>query len=108
MRRRSIEFGPLYTEKFVLVGAPMWARQVPSRVIDAGGAGALTGVPLIAYSEEAPVIGRYWREVFDADVPEPQILVPDLRAVIAATVAGVGVTAAPLYLRMTSPAGGSW
>jgi DNA-binding transcriptional LysR family regulator len=98
VRRRNIEFGPLFTEQFVLVGAPMWARQIPAQVIDAGGAGALEGVPLIAYSEEFPVIGRYWREVFDADVPEPQILVPDLRAVIAATVAGAGVTAAPRYL----------
>ena len=44
------------------------------------------------------VIGRYWNEVFDAEVPEQQILVPDLRAVIAATVAGAGVAAAPRYL----------
>ena len=95
--RRNIEYEPLYVEQFVLVAAPVWARQIPSSAIDAAGARALDGVPLIAYSEELPVIGRYWGEVFEADVPEPQILVPDLRAVVAAAVAGAGVTAAPRY-----------
>jgi DNA-binding transcriptional LysR family regulator len=96
--RRNIDYEPLYVEQFVLVAAPVWARQIPASAVDAAGARALDGVPLIAYSEELPVIGRYWQEVFGADVPEPQILVPDLRAVVAAAVAGAGVTAAPRYL----------
>ena len=56
-------------------------------------------VPLVAYAEELPIVRRYWRTVFGTRPPGPAaVVVADLRAVLAATVAGVGVTVLPRYL----------
>ncbi|MEU6879854.1 LysR substrate-binding domain-containing protein [Streptomyces sp. NPDC046712] len=54
---------------------------------------------MIAYAETLPIIRRYWRTVFDAPPPSPPaVVVPDLRAVIAAVTSSAGISVLPTYL----------
>ncbi|MEV6373141.1 LysR family transcriptional regulator [Micromonospora musae] len=96
-RGRSVLAAALMDEEFVLVGAPAWrARVGPLGPDDAA---ALDGVPLISYAEDVPILRRYWRHVFRQRLTtQPALVVPDLRAVLAAAVAGAGVTVVPRYL----------
>ncbi|WP_207232213.1 LysR substrate-binding domain-containing protein [Micromonospora kangleipakensis] len=60
---------------------------------------ALRDVPLVAYAEEAPIVRRYWRTVFDTRLTRtPSLVVADLRAVRAAVLAGAGASVLPTYL----------
>ncbi|GHJ51388.1 LysR family transcriptional regulator [Micromonospora chersina] len=94
-RRRGVAVEPLYDEEFVLVAAPAWAGRLPDPVT----AAALREVPLVAYGEEAPIVRRYWRTVFETRLTQtPSLVVADLRAVRAAVVAGAGVSVLPTYL----------
>jgi DNA-binding transcriptional LysR family regulator len=94
-RGRSIVAVPLMDEEFVLVAAPTWAERIGP--ID--GPGALHGVPLVTYAEDLPIARRYWRHVFHARLTDPPaVVVPDLRGVLAAVVAGAGITVLPRYL----------
>lgn len=84
----------LFREEFVLVAAPKFARKVTG-----SGPDAFENMPLIAYSEDRPLIRRYWRDVFGEEPGmAPAAVVPDLRAVLSLTVAGVGFTVLPSYL----------
>ena len=84
----------LFREEFVLVAAPAVASRVTG-----SGAQALEGLPLIAYSDDRPLIRRYWRDVFGEEpVTAPAAVVPDLRGVLSLTVAGAGFTVLPRYL----------
>ena len=84
----------LFHEEFLLVSAPEVALKATG-----SGPQALEGLPLIAYSEDRPGIRRFWREVFGSD-PDvaPAAVVPDVRAVLALTVAGAGYTVLPRYI----------
>ncbi|MCM0678737.1 LysR family transcriptional regulator [Micromonospora phytophila] len=94
-RRRGLTAEPLYDEEFALVAAPSWARRLPDPVTPQ----ALRGVPLVAYAEEAPILRRWWRTVFDTRLTRtPNLVVADLRAVLAAVVAGAGASVLPTYL----------
>ncbi|MGC4890216.1 LysR family transcriptional regulator [Micromonospora sp. DT227] len=94
-RRRGVVVEPLYDEEFVLVAAPVWAERLAGPVTPA----ALRDVPLVAYGEEAPILRRYWRTVFDTRLTRtPSLVVADLRAVRSAVVAGAGVSVLPAYL----------
>lgn len=98
-RRRGITAEPLCDEEFVLVAAPAWADRLPMLTPTTAAAKALLNVPLLAYSEEMPIIRRYWRHVFGTPpAGRAAIVIPDLRAVLAAAVAGAGVTVLPRYL----------
>jgi DNA-binding transcriptional LysR family regulator len=91
-RRGGLAVTPLYDEEFVLVAAPTWARPV-------AGPDDLAGVPLVAYAQEAPILRRYWRTVFGARLARPpEVVVADLRGVLAAVVAGAGASVLPRYL----------
>jgi DNA-binding transcriptional LysR family regulator len=84
----------LFREEFVLVAAPGLA---PS----ASGAGrpTLGNLPLIAYSEDRPLIRRFWRDVFGEEpLAVPAAVVPDLRGVHSLAIAGAGFTVLPRYL----------
>lgn len=84
----------LFWEEFLLVAAPAVASKVAG-----WGSRALERLPLIAYSEERPLIRRYWREVFGEEPhATPAAVVPDLRGVLSLTVAGAGFTVLPRYL----------
>lgn len=97
VRPRGVRAVPLADEEFVLVASPAWTVRI-DRVADHGAA-ALRDVPLVAYAEDLPIVRRYWRAVFGTRPPAPAaVVVADLRAVLAATVAGAGVTVLPRYL----------
>ncbi|GAA3203158.1 LysR family transcriptional regulator [Actinocorallia longicatena] len=98
-RGRSLLAEPLMDEEFVLVAAPSWADRLGQVPPDGGGPALLAGVPLLSYAEDLPILRRYWRHVFGARLAaDPAIVVPDLRAVLSAAVAGAGATVLPHYL----------
>ncbi|MCZ9336914.1 LysR substrate-binding domain-containing protein, partial [Streptomyces sp. TRM76130] len=60
---------------------------------------ALGRVPVIEVHESLPFVARYWASVFVAcPAPQGTIIVPDLRAVLACSVAGAGLAVLPRYL----------
>lgn len=89
---------PLFEEEFVLVAAAGVRADIDPDQLQRGPA-ALAGLPLIAYAEDLPIVRRYWRAAFGVPpASKPAVVVPDLRAVLAMTVAGAGVTVLPSYL----------
>jgi DNA-binding transcriptional LysR family regulator len=86
----------LYQEELVLVGNRKWKENLPQEGLNAG---ILEQVPLLGYSEDLPLIRRYWRKIFNT-LPKNSaaMVIPDLRALENATVAGYGVTVLPKYL----------
>jgi DNA-binding transcriptional LysR family regulator len=94
---RGVDFEPLYDERFLLVAAPRWAlpRATPATEAKA----RLADIPIVAFGPELPLIRRFWRVVFRARISRTAtIVVPDLRAVRTAVVAGAGMTVLPDYL----------
>jgi DNA-binding transcriptional LysR family regulator len=96
-RLRGVRAEPLYDEEFVLVAAPDLLVRLPhDGQVDLG---ALTRVPLIAYAEDLPIIRRYWRTMFGRrPTGTAQVVIPDLRGVLNAVLAGMGVSVLPSYL----------
>lgn len=93
-RRPGVRVTPLYDETFALVAAPRWYSGTPVRAPD-----QLRHVPLVAFGEEAPIIRRYWRSVFGVRLTRSvAVVVPDLRGVLSAVLAGAGASVLPLYL----------
>jgi DNA-binding transcriptional LysR family regulator len=91
---RGITYSPLCDELLVLVASPTVAEQLPSR-----GPEALLASPLLAYSEDLPLIRRFMRDAFGARVSaRPAVIAPDLRAVMSLAIAGAGLTVLPRYL----------
>lgn len=88
--QRGLSAAPLYDEEFVLVAAPSWRDH----------AGVLAGIPVVAYGDDLPIVRRYWRTVFGhrPDELELRAVLPDLRAIRAALVAGAGMSVLPRYL----------
>jgi DNA-binding transcriptional LysR family regulator len=83
VRRRGLRAEPLCDEEFVLVAADDFDEKAP----------------LIAYAENLPILRRYWRTVFGTRLTRPPaVVVPDLRGVLAAVLAGAGVSVLPRYL----------
>lgn len=96
-RGRTILAEKLMDEEFVLVANPAWAARLD--LDELNGPAALTGVPLISYAEDLPILRRYWRHVFGTRlVADPALVVPDLRGGLSAVAAGAGVTVLPRYL----------
>ncbi len=94
-RGRALRAEPLAWEHFVLVGAPQFAREL-ARPADAQN---LADIPLVAYAHDLPILRRYWRHVFATRLDaEPVLVIPDLRGVVSAVVAGAGISALPHYL----------
>jgi DNA-binding transcriptional LysR family regulator len=55
--------------------------------------------PWVAYSEELPIIRRFWRIVFGQRLAvNPQFVIPDLRGIRAAVSQGLGYSVLPDYL----------
>lgn len=105
---RALVATPFVDEEFVLVGAPTLARTVDRELLADDPVRALAHLPLVAYAEELPIVRRYWRSEFGRRPPNPvAVVVPDLRAVLAAVVAGAGVSALPRYLADPALAAGS-
>jgi DNA-binding transcriptional LysR family regulator len=101
-RSKALASTPLADEEFVLVAAPDRAATIDlggptaARYVDPG---PLRDQPLLSYGEELPIIRRYWRSVFGTRPSgSAALVVPDLRAVRTAAVAGLGITVLPSYL----------
>jgi DNA-binding transcriptional LysR family regulator len=93
-RRPGVRVTPLYDETFALVAAPSWYSGTPVTTPE-----QLRHIPLVAYAEEAPILRRYWRSVFGARLTRSvAVVVPDLRGVLSAVLAGAGASVLPLYL----------
>jgi DNA-binding transcriptional LysR family regulator len=93
-RRAGVRITPLYDEMFVLVAAPRWSLGKAPASPE-----VLRKIPLVAYAEEAPIIRRYWRSVFGVRLTRTaDLVVPDLRGVLAAVRAGAGASVLPTYL----------
>lgn len=95
-RLRGVAAVPAYDEEFVLVAAPAWAGR------------ALEETPLVAYAENLPIVRRYWRSVFERrpDSVDVVAVIPDLRGIRAAVLAGLGMSVLPRYLVETDLADG--
>jgi DNA-binding transcriptional LysR family regulator len=107
-RGRETRAVPLTDEEFVLVAGTEWTARIDRDRVARLGAAALRDVPLVAYAEDLPIVRRYWRAVFGTRPPGPAaVVVADLRAVLAATVAGAGATVLPRYLCADALASGA-
>jgi DNA-binding transcriptional LysR family regulator len=90
-RIRGVLTAPLYVEEFTVVAAPRWYYPDTS--------GVLGDAPWVADAEDLPLIRRYWQAIHKAPPPgNAVVVVPDLRAVLTAVVAGAGATVLPRYL----------
>lgn len=99
VRSAAIGYAPLYREEFVLVGSRALGSKLSRRLSAATALERLRGEAVLAYSEDLPIVRRYWREVFDADADRQAALVlPDLRGIITAVAEGVGISVVPRYL----------
>ena len=82
---------------------PTWAKRLPAKLLEAKGATALQDMPLLAYAEDSPMLRRYWRKVFGrVPIGNASMVIPDLRAIVQATIAGAGVTVLPRYIAETA------
>jgi DNA-binding transcriptional LysR family regulator len=96
---RGIRYRGLVDEEFVLVGAPSLARTIDRERLAHDAAAALLHLPLVAYDPDLSIVRRYWRSQFGHRPANPiAVIVPDLRGILAAVVAGAGVSALPRYL----------
>ena len=92
---RALPAAALMDEEFVLVAAPALGIEASPGLSPRD----LDAVPLLAYARDVPILRRYWRHVFGTRLErEPALVVPDLRALAAAAVAGAGATVLPTYL----------
>ncbi|MER7506283.1 LysR family transcriptional regulator [Nonomuraea pusilla] len=98
-RLRGVQAEAAYDEEFVLVAAPVLAEELRTRGEWPPGPRALATVPLVAYAEDLPIVRRYWRTVFGRrPTAAARVVVPDLRGVLSAVRAGMGVSVLPAYL----------
>ncbi|MET8147957.1 LysR family transcriptional regulator [Actinoplanes sp. NPDC049668] len=105
---RGLLATPLIDEEFVLLGPPSLARTVDPAALATDPLRALAHLPLVAYAEDLPIIRRYWRSEFGRRPPNEVVLTaPDLRAVLAAVVAGAGVSVLPRFLAEAALSTGS-
>lgn len=96
---REVLAVPLVDEEFLLVGAPAAAHTVSAERLRTSPADALAALPLVAYADDLPIVRRYWRSEFGHRPANPlALVVPDLRAVLAAVEAGAGISVLPRYL----------
>jgi DNA-binding transcriptional LysR family regulator len=99
--RSDLEYQLLTEEKFWLVASPRLV--VPIETQDPLDLASLDQwirtQPLVAYSEELPIIRRFWRVVFGRRLDlVPKLVLPDLCAIRQAIVAGFGFSVLPDYL----------
>lgn len=98
-RRRGLNSEPLCDEEFLLVAAPSLLAELDAELLQAQPVKALQTLPLLAYAEDLPIVRRWWRHVLGvAPSGRAVLVVPDLRCLQAAAVAGAGVTVLPRYL----------
>jgi DNA-binding transcriptional LysR family regulator len=100
--RSDLEYQLIYTEDFWLVGPPNLEIPIASDLLQVD----LTQLekwlktqPLVAYSEDLPIVRRFWRVVFGHRLDlVPQLVLPDLRLIRQAIASGFGFSVLPNYL----------
>ncbi|MFE9256471.1 LysR family transcriptional regulator [Streptomyces sp. NPDC006879] len=98
-RLKGVTALPLYDEECSLVASADTARDIPPGRIAEEGPQVLAKYPLVAFAESLPLIDHYWWSVFHVHEPtDPDVVVPDQRAVLAAVKASVGISVLPTYL----------
>lgn len=98
-RGRTLTAEPLCDETFTLVAAPRLAERIDRARLAADGPAALSGIPVLSYAVDLPILRRYWRHVFGIRLDtRPALVIDDLRAVLAAVTAGAGISVLPDYL----------
>ncbi|WP_392532975.1 LysR family transcriptional regulator [Nostoc sp. C117] len=98
----ELEYQLIFEETFWLVAPPTIAIPISQDVMQAD----LTSLeqwlklqPWIAYSEDLPIIRRFWRVIFGRRLDvNPQWVIPDLRSIREAIAQGVGYSVLPDYL----------
>ncbi|PSB50172.1 LysR family transcriptional regulator, partial [Chroococcidiopsis cubana CCALA 043] len=102
IQKSEIVYQPLFEEKFWLVGPK--DVNIPN-IPDASNEGLitlekwLTTQSIISYSEELPIIRRFWRTVFGRRIAvDPKLIIPDLRGIRQAVELGLGISVLPDYL----------
>ncbi|MDJ0755102.1 MAG: LysR family transcriptional regulator [Ardenticatenaceae bacterium] len=94
---RRLHLTNLYTEKFILVHHSQLI--VPSYASIFELETWLSQQSWISYAPDLPIIRRYWLEVFESRPSiKPEFIFPDLRMVIKAVQAGMGISIVPQYL----------
>lgn len=95
----TLRYRGLIDEEFVLVGSPGLVARIDTDRLHQHVAETLTTVPLVVYDEQRSMLRRYWRSQFGTRPTGPiAVIVPDLRGVLAAVVAGAGISVLPRYL----------
>jgi DNA-binding transcriptional LysR family regulator len=100
--KSDLEYQLIVEENFWLVAPPSSLLPIDSTITT----GSLTTLeqwlktqPLIAYSEELPIIRRFWRMVFGRRLDiVPTLVLPDLRMIRESICAGLGFSVLPDYL----------
>jgi DNA-binding transcriptional LysR family regulator len=100
--RSDLEYQSIYEESFWLVASPAMVMPIPPETLQVD----LTPLeqwlktqPLIAFSEDLPIIRRFWRAVFGRRLDRvPRLILPDLRLIRQAIAAGFGFSVLPDYL----------
>lgn len=96
----ELDYQLLFEENFWLVGPPnvkIPRSQRPANLTRLEQ--WLKPQPWIAYSEDLPIIRRFWRVVFGRRLGvNPQLVIPDLRSIREAIAQGLGYSVLPDYL----------
>lgn len=100
--RSELEYQVIAEENFWLVAPPEKLMSIDPDVLHLDLATLekwLRTQPLIAYSEELPIIRRFWRVVFGRRLDiTPQLVLPDLGMIRRSIAAGFGWSVLPDYL----------
>jgi DNA-binding transcriptional LysR family regulator len=98
----ELEYQLVHEENFWLVAPPNTAIPASSEQLQVDLTSLeqwLKSQPLIAYSEDLPIIRRFWRVIFGRRLATvPRLVLPDLRLIRQAVVAGLGFSVLPDYL----------
>jgi DNA-binding transcriptional LysR family regulator len=98
----ELEYQLIFEEKFWLVGSPNSVVPIAQDVLQADLTSLVKWLKpqsLIAYSEDLPIIRRFWRVVFGQRLSvNPQLIIPDLRTIREAIYQGLGYSVLPDYL----------
>jgi DNA-binding transcriptional LysR family regulator len=95
----DLEWTDLFTEEYVLVSAPDYEPVVGMSVEDKAAGRFPESCRFIAYDPRIPVIRWYWSMAFEcASEISGSMIVPDLRSVLKAVTAGLGISVLPSYL----------
>ncbi|NJR52643.1 MAG: LysR family transcriptional regulator [Leptolyngbyaceae cyanobacterium CSU_1_3] len=98
----ELEYQLIFEESFWLVGSPTATNsgaEDPMQVDLTALEQWLRAQPWIAYSEDLPIIRRFWRVIFGRRLDvNPQLIMPDLRSIREAIAQGLGFSVLPDYL----------